>query len=375
MIASFTEADHACLNLALEQARKARIEDAHEHPLVGSVAARAGVVLGSAFRSEFAAGEHAEYTLLERKLADVPLIGATVYTTLEPCTTRSHPRLSCVARLIDRRVSRIFVGMLDPNPHLSGHALHVLQQAGVETGFFPLALAKGVEELNATFLRVARDSIAPKRAHLSGWEWEILEERGEVARRSTQGWYEYFLVTNDLWNLDRIRQFYAPPTDQISDLSTFDLTAHEIPLIEVATDVRLIKAVTAKPSQLLAFTPREFEQFTAELLERLGYRGVSLGQGSKDGGVDVSAFINHPLGVEKVIVQCKRQAHGNKVGEPVMKQLLADADIHRAARALMVTTSYLTRGARLLVETYRHRLSAFDYDELIRLLRGEEPVA
>jgi restriction system protein len=72
-----------------------------------------------------------------------------------------------------------------------------------------------------------------------------------------------------------------------------------------------------------------------------------------------------------VIVQCKRHALAHKVGEPVIKQLLADAEIHRAIRGLIVTTSYLTSGARLLVETYQHRLSALDYDELLRILRGE----
>ena len=58
--------------------------------------------------------------------------------------------------------------------------------------------------------------------------------------------------------------------------------------------------------------------------------------------------------------------------EFVIKQLLADATIHRAARGLIVTTSYLTRGARLLVDTFYYRLSALDYDEILRLLRGEE---
>lgn len=372
MEASVSESDHACMELAIQEARKARVEDARTHPMVGAVVARARTVLGTAFRGEFALGEHAEYTLLERKLKDASLVGATVYTTLEPCTSRSHPRVPCVARLIDRRVSKVVVGMLDPNPYLSGRGLHVLRQAGVQTEFFPRALMTAVEDLNAAFLRAGKDSIPPARVNLSGWEWDVLETEGVVAGRSRQGWYEYFLATNDLSNLERLREFYTLPTEQISDLSIYDLSAGELPAIVVATDIRVIEAVTAEPSRLLSLTPRQFEQFTAELLERLGYRGVSIGRGSKDGGVDVSAYIEHALGIEKVVVQCKRQSHDNKVGEPVMKQLLTDADIQHAARGLMVTTSYLTRGARLLVETYRYRLSALDYDELLRLLRGED---
>ncbi len=69
-------------------------------------------------------------------------------------------------------------------------------------------------------------------------------------------------------------------------------------------------------------------------------------------------------------LQCKQQSHSNKVGQPVMKQLLADTHIHQAARGLMVTTSYLTSGAKLMIDSYHYRLGAIDFDELTRLLRG-----
>ena len=210
----------------------------------------------------------------------------------------------------------------------------------------------------------------PPKVRISGYEWDLLQTEGTVAGRTRQMWYEHFLASNDLHNLGRLLSFYTPPPEQVSGPSTYDITPADTARISVATDLRLIESVTADPARLLSLTA-PVRTLHPRTPERLGYCRVAVGEGSKDGGVDVSAYIEHPFGTERVIVQCKRNARDNKVGEPVIKQLLADADIHRAIRGLIVTTSYLTRGARLLIETYSHRLSALDYDELSRILRGE----
>jgi pyrimidine deaminase RibD-like protein len=367
--------DRHCMQLAIDEARKSTAEDAGVHPLIGAVAAQGGTVLGTAFRGELMPGGHAEYILLEHKLSHAALSGATIYTIVEPCVTRQHPKISCVQRLIERRVGKVFIGMLEPNAYVTGRSLLLLRESGIATEFFPADLAAQVEELNRPFIQASKNSLPPPKVKISGYEWDLLEDRGDVAGRDQQMWYEYLLAANDIHNLERLLSFYTPPAGEVSERTTFDITPSETPRIAVATDLRLIGLITADPARVLSLTPRQFEIFTGELLEHCGYSGVTLGQGSKDGGVDVSAYIVHPFGTERVIVQCKRHAPDHKVGEPIIKQLLADADIHKAARGLIVTTSYLTSGARLLIDSYRHRLSALDYDLLLRLLRGEDPQA
>ena len=87
--------------MALEEAKHSVAEDDRVHPKVGVVIVKDGEILSTAHRGEFLEG-HAEYIALEKKLAEAAVAGATVYTTLEPCTTRSHP-IPCVERLIERK--------------------------------------------------------------------------------------------------------------------------------------------------------------------------------------------------------------------------------------------------------------------------------
>lgn len=145
--------DHRFARLAIEEARKSLPEnDGRSHPMVGAVVVKGGNVLATAHRGE-AKGNHAEYIALEKRLPDSTVVGATVYTTLEPCTTRNHPKIPCVERLIERKVARVVIGMLDPDPRITGRGQRRLRDANIITDLFPHDLMAEVEELNREFTR------------------------------------------------------------------------------------------------------------------------------------------------------------------------------------------------------------------------------
>ena len=145
--------DRRFARLAIEEARKSVAQpDGRVHPNVGAVVVKNGVELSKAHRGE-RPENHAEYIALEKKLADEAVAGATVYTTLEPCTTRNHPKIPCAQRLIERRVTRVVMGMLDPDKRITGRGQRKLREAGIATDFFPPDLMSEVEELNREFTR------------------------------------------------------------------------------------------------------------------------------------------------------------------------------------------------------------------------------
>ena len=97
--------------------------------------------------------DHAEFYALEKKLSSETLANATVFTTLEPCFERSHDKVACARRLAERRVDRVVIGMLDPDPTVHGKGQMFLLESGIKVQNFDPDLTKEILELNREFIR------------------------------------------------------------------------------------------------------------------------------------------------------------------------------------------------------------------------------
>ncbi|MBI4472912.1 MAG: bifunctional diaminohydroxyphosphoribosylaminopyrimidine deaminase/5-amino-6-(5-phosphoribosylamino)uracil reductase RibD [Acidobacteria bacterium] len=114
--------------------------------MVGAVIEKDGKILGEGFYT-YDGVRHAEILALEQAGAEAR--GATVYTSLEPCSHygRTPP---CAKALIDAGVARVVTAMADPNPEVNGKGLAMLREAGVavECG----VMEKEARRLNEAFI-------------------------------------------------------------------------------------------------------------------------------------------------------------------------------------------------------------------------------
>jgi diaminohydroxyphosphoribosylaminopyrimidine deaminase/5-amino-6-(5-phosphoribosylamino)uracil reductase len=101
------------------------------NPWVGAVLVGAdGTEVGGATSPP--GGDHAEIVALRRaREAGLDLRGATLVTTLEPCS--HHGRTPpCADALLEAGVGRVVVGVEDPDPQVAGRGIARLRAAGVE---------------------------------------------------------------------------------------------------------------------------------------------------------------------------------------------------------------------------------------------------
>src|ERR1700754_2810498 len=105
----FTEFDRLAMTRALALAERG-LETTHPNPRVGCVIAKGDRIIAEGWHER--AGEpHAEVMAL--RAAKEPVVGATAYVTLEPCSHfgRTPP---CANALIEARVGRGVFAVQDP---------------------------------------------------------------------------------------------------------------------------------------------------------------------------------------------------------------------------------------------------------------------
>lgn len=144
-------ADWRWMRMAVDLAKRSIPEDGRGSvPRVGVVFVKDGKLVASGYRGQEGSGAHAEYSALLSAPAD-SFVGATAYTTLEPCTKRGPGKIPCAQRLVDAKIREVVIGMYDPNPHIFRQGWRILKEAGLVVRDFSPELRAELKEANMEF--------------------------------------------------------------------------------------------------------------------------------------------------------------------------------------------------------------------------------
>jgi ATP-dependent DNA helicase RecG len=140
--------------------------DGKASPKVGAVLWKPDGTVETACRGELRSGDHAEYTLLERKNRDCKLDGAVLFVTLEPCApgSRRHPKLGCAERIVLARIREVWIGIEDPDPTVDRKGIKYLQDSDVTVHMFDRDLQEEIHAANRAFIEQALDRAADAHA-------------------------------------------------------------------------------------------------------------------------------------------------------------------------------------------------------------------
>jgi len=170
------------METAIEVMKESRHEpraDGKPNPLVGAVLVKPDGTMDTACRGELRHGDHAEFTLLERKHRDERLDGSFLFATLEPCApgARKHPKMACAERIVNARIAEVWVGIEDPDPTVDRQGIRYLEANGIKVHLFDRDLQDQIREANKKFIEEALKRAAEakmlkaaKPSPLSRWD-------------------------------------------------------------------------------------------------------------------------------------------------------------------------------------------------------------
>ena len=119
--------DEGFMKKTLRQAKKG-LGSTSPNPLVGALVVKDRKIISSGYHKK-AGAPHAEIEALSK--AGKRAKGGTLYVNLEPCNHygRTPP---CTKAILKSSVKKVVVGMVDPNPHVTGGGCEFLSSHGVK---------------------------------------------------------------------------------------------------------------------------------------------------------------------------------------------------------------------------------------------------
>lgn len=126
---------------------KQAMGDTFPNPMVGAVIVKDGEIIGEGFHKK-AGCLHAEPNAINSVKDKSLLEGASMYVTLEPCSTTGKTP-PCTEAIISSKIKKVYIGSLDKNPDNASRAKEILQKQNIEV--FTGILGDKCDDINLIF--------------------------------------------------------------------------------------------------------------------------------------------------------------------------------------------------------------------------------
>ena len=141
------DSDIKWLQLAIDLSRNAPLS--HSAFSVGAILVKDSIKLASGFSREDGSTSHAEELAIEKAtMSGIQLNGSTIYSSLEPCTTRSSRPISCSDLIVSSGIARVVFALREPPIFVNCRGMETLIKAGIEVVEIP-KLAIQVAQINS----------------------------------------------------------------------------------------------------------------------------------------------------------------------------------------------------------------------------------
>jgi len=118
------------------------------NPMVGAVIVKSGKIVSEDYHRK-PGSPHAEALVIEE--AGKNAQGSTLYVNLEPCCHTDKRTPPCTKAIIKAGIKKVVIGMIDPNPNVSGKGVLELERAGIQVKIG--VLEKESRRLNEFYIR------------------------------------------------------------------------------------------------------------------------------------------------------------------------------------------------------------------------------
>ena len=244
-------------------------------------------------------GPHAEVAALAA--AGDRARGATLYSTLEPCS--HHGRTPpCVDAIVEAGVARVVIGVVDPDPHVRGAGVRALRAAGVQVDV-------GVSEDEVT------EQLGPYLKHrTTGRPWVVLKLAATLDGRTAAPDGSSRWITGAAARADGHR-LRAESDAVIVGAGTVRADDPALTVRHTAGADPLRVVLGRAPEGARVHPAQEMEGDLDDVLDRLGRQGVV--QAMVEGGATVAGRFHRAGLVDRYVLYLAPALLGGDDGRPL----------------------------------------------------------